>query len=60
MARSPGEAAYAKWVERVSLNDPRTPRLPTLDLMPWTKLTVHARATWEAVAKAAIEAEGRS
>lgn len=53
MAKSPGQAAYEKWIERIQIPlESKTRKLP---LQPWEKLRSGTKATWEAVAQAAIK-----
>jgi len=59
MASSPGEAAYEKWRERVDRGD-IVMRSGRPMLQPWGALQAGTKATWEAVAQAAIKhAKGR-
>ena len=54
--KTPGQAAYEKWVECLQL--PKSRYLSDkLALQPWHKLTKFTRSIWEAIAKAAIEAK---
>jgi len=57
---TPGEAAYAKWCERVSnkLSGLSIAKDIVLHL-PWHQLKPAQKETWEAIAAAAIAAAGR-
>jgi hypothetical protein len=49
---TPGEAAYMKWRE---ILDPQS-KPPLIGLVPWESLLPRTRQTWDAIARAAIEA----
>ena len=54
MARSPGQAAYEKWIEHIGAG-PKSKVFKPLHLEPWARLQPNVRATWESVAQAAID-----
>jgi hypothetical protein len=55
MATSAGEAAYEKWCERVYPKEVIAKFQKPLPIQPWDKLRDGTKATWEAVAQAAIK-----
>lgn len=61
MANSPGQAAYEKWRERVFPQELIGKFNKPLPIQPWENLKPWTKATWEAVAQAAIKhAKGTS